>query len=525
MRATHVGSDTTLSHIVQLVQDAQTSPKAPIEIFADKISAVFVPAVIATALVTFTVWNLLGYCNAYPSSWLPAGESKPIFSLLFAISVLVISCPCGLGLASPTAVMVGTGVAAKYGIFIKGGGQALEMMRRVNTIAFDKTGTLTQGRPMVTDWRIFERTAERASQGKAIPQIFLNVLRRITSSSLHPLSRAISREAFDDNADEMSSEKPFAKVEIVNHKEVSGRGLVATAVIPPDAPPFTLLGYGGVHKFKIYLGNAKWMDENGAKWADNVDVAERVDEVKGWQEGGKSIVMVAVEPITADSEVTLVGEEEHAQTSSVLATHPILVAQIAVADVPRPESREVVSYLNARGFTVWMITGDNFITARAVAHSLGIEKVLAEVKPEQKFDAIKKLQELGGIVAMVGDGTNDSPALAQADVGISIGSASDVAIEAAGVVLSRSQLLDLVTLLDLSRAVVKRIHMNFVWVFGYNTVAIPIAAGFFYPFMRMQLSPVYAGLAMVLSSVSVIGSSLLLRRYRPPKEVLGARSL
>ncbi|KAI8373026.1 E1-E2 ATPase-domain-containing protein [Radiomyces spectabilis] len=580
IRAIRVGSDTTLSRIIQMVQDAQASAKAPIEKLADQISSVFVPVVIALAIITYVVWQIASVKNLYPEDWLPEGETKTIFSIMLGVSVLVIACPCGLGLASPTAVMVGTGIAARYGVLVKGGGYALEMANRITTVAFDKTGTLTLGKPMVTD----EWIAAASTEQTALQSIW-KILGRVTSVSNHPLSKSIEKKAkriirgVDQNvttaadlaAQEQEEEEQegeeqtentkdyFGGVNITNAKEVAGRGILATLTLSEEISRHLPVRLQGQRIFNVFLGNQEWMDENHARY-ENAEQAKTCQQQLGdWQDQGKSIVMISLSPVTTgtagtsnkSSAMSNAHKEGcnnacacavcHCAAASVCcsASRTMMLAQLAVADIARPESRQVVAELRKRNIEVWMVTGDNERTGRVVAQQLGIDKdcVLAGVKPEQKADKVRNLQRRGvrtekagkiwrkknkdgkpqqAVVAMIGDGINDSPALAQADVGISVGSATDVAIEAASIVLIRNNLLDLLTMYDVSRVVVRRIRLNFFWAFLYNCIAIPIAAGITYPGTGQGLPTYVAGIAMVASSISVVCSSLLLRFYKPP---------
>ncbi|KAI9255291.1 E1-E2 ATPase-domain-containing protein [Sporodiniella umbellata] len=572
IRAIRVGSDTTLSRIIQLVQDAQASPKAPIEQLADNISSVFVPIVIAIAIAVFVVWEVASVKNIYPEEWVPEGESKTIFSVMLAVSVLVIACPCGLGLASPTAVMVGTGVAARYGVLVKGGGYALEMANRITTIAFDKTGTLTMGKPIVTHSWVDptgneEDTAQRIGTWK--------ILGRVSSASNHPLSKAIEKKArfiihrlksdptmpnnelvnlnisqeleFDANQD------AFEGVTISHAEEIPGRGLLATITLSSDVSDCLPGSLKQNRAINVYLGNQEWMNENNARYQNSRQAASCKQLLNEWQDLGQSIVLVSISPLVgADQDSELDRHQDgckdacactvcYCSTSGVCCTasKTMMLSQLAIADIPRPEAPALIAELKKRNIEVWMITGDNERTGRVIGEKLGISSnfVLAGVRPEQKADKIRNLQRRGirdnankgkrgwknktspAVVAMIGDGINDSPALAQADVGVSVGSATDIAIEAASIVLIKNNLMDLLTMYDISRTVVRRIRLNFLWAFIYNIVAIPVAAGIFYPIVGEGLPPYIAGLAMVASSISVVCSSLLLRLYRAPKVV------
>ncbi|KAI8147982.1 E1-E2 ATPase-domain-containing protein [Fennellomyces sp. T-0311] len=561
IRAIRVGSDTTLSRIIQLVQDAQASPKAPIEHVADKISSVFVPIVIVLALITFIIWQVASMYDLYPMEWVGESGDKTTFSVMTAVAVLVIACPCGLGLASPTAVMVGTGIAARYGVLVKGGGYALEMASRITTVAFDKTGTLTLGKPMVTNsWTAPSMASSSSTNEEERKQAIWKLLGRVTSASNHPLSKAIEKQAKKNlGADDEDDEKDyFEGVSIKNAKEVAGRGVMATMTL---STAMARLVWPSRHHPKeqerainVFLGNQEWMDENRARYANARQAQQAYSQLVQWQYKGQSIVLMSISPVTGPSDDQ--PEKHHTEgcndncacvvckcstgSACCSSSRTLMMAQVAVADVVRPEAKSVVEQLRKQGIEVWMITGDNERTGRVIADQLSIDKdcVLAGVKPEQKADKIRNLQRRGGIerrhrikfwkqrdatlvrpvVAMVGDGINDSPSLAQADVGISVGSATDVAIEAASIVLIRNNLWDLLTMHDVSRAVVRRIRINFLWAFIYNVVAIPIAAGILYPGTGHGLPPYIAGIAMVASSISVVCSSLLLRLYRAPKK-------
>ncbi|KAG0212255.1 ATPase Cu transporting protein 7B [Mortierella sp. GBA30] len=598
VKATKVGKDTTLSRIIQLVQDAQASPKAPIEALGDKISGVFVPFVIILALLTFAGWAVAGHFNAIPEGWIPEGESAWIYATLYAVAVLVIACPCALGLASPAAVMVGTGVAAKHGILVKGGGFALEMAKRLDIVVFDKTGTLTTGKPKMTDSWILP--ASDSSHTKTI----LQVLGKVEAGSSHPVALAVARGAAEllypkglkdetvvalgEQGDEEEDEarilqKQFNHVKIAHIREVAGRGLSATLTLNDN---LVLEGYGHFRALNVLVGNEKWMQENGAHYPVHVDRKAREAELAQWQSEGKSVVLCAVSPAVSnnknneryDERVSVRSLETDATCKCELcecidcncttqlgsANVPLIIAQVAVADTARPEAAEVIAGLEAQGVETWMLTGDHPTTAQAIARQLGITKVIAGVLPEDKAAKVKQLQQRGrpisktgwskafkshqtatnsvveldpiaspnskafrqmrpAIVAMVGDGINDSPALAQSNLGISVGSATDIAIEAASIVLLRDTLTDLLVMRDLSKTIVRRIQINFGWAFMYNAVMIPVAAGVLVAWNRSAvIGPTWAGLAMAASSVSVVLSSLRLRsyRYRTPRPSL-----
>ena len=431
-RATRVGSDTTLSQIIKLVEDAQGS-KAPIARMADIITGYFVPIVIALAV-------LAGI------AWLIAGQSG-IFALSVIITTLVIACPCALGLATPTSIMVGTEKGAEHGVLIKSG-EALETTHNLDTIVFDKTGTLTEGKPIVTDILVTplitkENLLYYAASGE--------------TGSEHPLGEAIVQKSKEEN---MTLAKP-------DHFEA----------IP---------GYGirvEIEGKDMYIGNRKLMLEQ------KIDLSSMEKESDRLADEGKTPMYLSVD-----------GE---------------LAGIIAVADTLKENSMKAVKELRRRGVEVIMITGDNKRTAKAIAKQVGIDSVLSEVLPEDKAEEVKRLQEAGKKVAMVGDGINDAPALAQADVGIAVGSGTDVAIESADIVLMRNDLTAVLTTIDLSHATLRNIKQNLFWAFAYNLVGIPVAMGLLYIFGGPLMSPMFAAVAMSFSSVSVLLNALRLRRFKP----------
>ncbi|MEG1636897.1 MAG: copper-translocating P-type ATPase [Cellulosilyticaceae bacterium] len=429
-KATKVGKDTALAQIVKLVEDAQGS-KAPIAKLADVIAAYFVPIVIGLAIVASV-------------GWIIAGETT-VFALTIFIAVLVIACPCALGLATPTAIMVGTGKGAENGVLIKGG-EALETTYKIDTIVFDKTGTLTEGKPKVTDI---------ITQGVGEEEILL-LGASAEKGSEHPLGEAIVKEAED-------------------------RALVLKAIDNFNAIP----GYGievTIDSKTILLGNKKLMVE---RQIDIEGLGQKSDQLA---EEGKTPMYIAIE-----------GK---------------LGGIIAVADTVKPSSKEAVKTLHKMGIQVAMITGDNKKTAEAIAKQVGIDIVLAEVLPEDKANEVKKLQKQGKIVAMVGDGINDAPALARADIGIAIGSGTDVAIESADIVLMRSDLKDVPTAIKLSKATIRNIKQNLFWAFAYNVLGIPVAMGVLHVFGGPLLNPMIAAAAMSFSSVSVLLNALRLKRFK-----------
>jgi len=467
VRTTRVGSDTALARIVQLVEEAQTQ-KAPIQAFADLLSRFFVPTVLILSFITFSLWLIFSYTGLVPGSWIPSGSNKFVFSFLFGLSVTVIACPCALGLATPTAVMVGTGIGAKNGVLIKGG-EALQMARKVSAIIFDKTGTLTRGSPTVTDSRLFMSEDDDDQEGGDISQAqFLRMIGSAESGSEHPLGKAIYEFAKQGLAGEDEERTQFVTPE--NFHAEPGKGLSCS-----------------VDGQLVLIGNRSWMEQQG------LEISQQINSfMSALEEQGKTSVLVALEDR--------------------------IVGCLGIADELKPEAPAVVKGLQKMGIKVWMVTGDNRRTANAVAADAGITDVFAEVLPSNKADKVRELQEQGYRVAMVGDGINDSPALAKADIGIAVGAGTDVAIETADIVLMKNDLRDVILAIDLSRATFRRIVINFCWAFGYNLLAIPIAAGVFYPLFHLALPPAAAGGAMALSSVSVVCSSLLLRlTYRKPK--------
>jgi len=435
MEARRVGADTALAQIIKMVEEAQGS-KAPIQRLADIIASYFVPAVLAIATVTFIVWYFFG------------PEPALTFALLNFVSVLIIACPCALGLATPTAIMVGTGKGAENGVLIKGG-ETLETAHQLDSVVFDKTGTLTKGEPAVTDV---------VTTGILDAAELIKLAASVERFSEHPLSAAIVKKA---KAGELALADP------VGFSAIAGHGVEATV--------------DGRH---VVAGNAKLMADAGYSLGDAEAAGERLAG------DGKTQVFVAV-----DGSVNGV---------------------IGIADTVRDVSREAVKTLHGLGLEVIMITGDNEKTARAIAAQVGIDRVLAQVLPEDKQAEVKKLQEEGKRVAMVGDGINDAPALAQADVGIAIGAGTDVAIEASDITLVRDDLRLVAGAIDLSQQTIRTIKQNLFFAFVYNTALIPLAAGAFYPLFGITLSPVFAAFAMASSSISVITNSLRLRRYQMP---------
>uniref|UniRef100_A0A0E0Q1C0 Protein HEAVY METAL ATPASE 5 n=1 Tax=Oryza rufipogon TaxID=4529 RepID=A0A0E0Q1C0_ORYRU len=470
IQANKVGSKTVLSQIISLVETAQMS-KAPIQKFADYVASIFVPIVITLSMITFLVWFLCGWVGAYPNSWISGTSNCFVFSLMFAIAVVVIACPCALGLATPTAVMVATGVGANHGVLVKGG-DALERAQNVNYVIFDKTGTLTQGKAVVTTAKVFS--------GMDLGD-FLTLVASAEASSEHPLAKAIVEYAFHFH---FFGKLPTSKDGIEQRKEDRLSQLLL------QVEDFSALPGKGVQCLingkRVLVGNRTLVTENGVN-------------------------------VPPEAENFLVDLELNAKTGILVSYDDDFVGLMGITDPLKREAAVVVEGLKKMGVHPVMLTGDNWRTAKAVAKEVGIEDVRAEVMPAGKADVVRSLQKDGSIVAMVGDGINDSPALAAADVGMAIGGGTDIAIEAADYVLVRNNLEDVITAIDLSRKTFSRIRWNYFFAMAYNVVAIPVAAGALFPFTRLQMPPWLAGACMAFSSVSVVCSSLLLRRYRKPR--------
>ncbi|XP_030538021.1 probable copper-transporting ATPase HMA5 [Rhodamnia argentea] len=456
IKATRVGSESALAQIVRLVESAQMA-KAPVQKFADRISKVFVPLVIILSFSTWLAWFLAGKFHGYPKSWIPSSMDSFQLALQFGISVMVIACPCALGLATPTAVMVGTGVGASRGVLIKGG-QALESAHKVDCIVFDKTGTLTVGKPVVVNTRLLKNLVLRD---------FYELVAATEANSEHPLAKAAVEYAKMFRDDEENPAWPEAS----DFVSVPGHGVKAV-----------------VRNKEIIVGNKSLMLEH------NIAIPTEAEEILAETEG-------------------------MAQTGILVSIDRELIGVIAISDPLKPGAREVISILNSMKVKSIMVTGDNWGTANSIAKDVGIDTVIAEAKPEQKAEKVKDLQASGYIVAMVGDGINDSPALVAADVGMAIGAGTDIAIEAADIVLMKSNLEDVITAIDLSRTTFSRIRLNYIWALGYNVLGIPIAAGALFPSTGFRLPPWIAGAAMAASSVSVVCCSLLLKKYRRPKQL------
>lgn len=434
MKATKVGKDTTFAQIIRLVEDASAS-KAPIAKMADKIAGVFVPVVMAIALITGIAWVIAG--------------AEFEFALSCAISVLVISCPCALGLATPVAIMVGTGKGAENGILIKSG-EALEVTHNIQSVVLDKTGTITQGTPEVTDIQAFSVTKEE----------LLKIAGALEKKSEHPLAEAVLKKA---------EEEKILLPEVQGFQAVPGKGI-----------------QGNIQGIQYYAGNLKFMEEQ------QIDTRNVKNQIESLAEEGK--------------------------TPLIFATEEQVLGILAAADVVKPTSAQAIRELKKLGIQVIMLTGDNERTAKAIQKQLELDTVIAEVLPQDKEREVAKLQAEGKTVAMVGDGVNDAPALARADVGIAIGAGTDVAIESADIVLMKNDLLDVVTAVGLSKAVIRNIKENLFWAFFYNACGIPLAAGLLYPMFGLKLSPMFGAAAMSLSSLFVVSNALRLRFFHVLKK-------
>ena len=432
-KALKIGKDTVLSQIIKLVENAQGS-RPPVQRIADKAVSYFIPTVLTIAIVAFLFWYLSG--------------ATLLFALTVLISILVIACPCALGLASPTAITVGIGRGAELGILIKNG-EALEISEKLTTIVFDKTGTLTKGKPEVTDIAPLEINANE----------LLKLAASVENNSQHPLAEAVVKKAREENINIETSQ---------NFDTFGGKGVKAV-----------------VENKEVIIGNRALFKDR------NIAVSDKTEEkLSKFENEGKTAVLIAVDNS--------------------------LSGIVAIADTLKETTKDAIKGLKKMGLNVVMITGDNEQTADAIAKQVGIENVIAEVLPQDKSEEVKRLQEEGEVVAFVGDGINDAPALAQSDVGIAIGSGTDIAIESGEIVLIKNDIMDAMAGIQLSKKVMGRIKENLFWAFAYNSVLIPVAAGVLYPFFGITFRPEFAGLAMALSSVSVLTLSLLLKGYVPP---------
>lgn len=432
-KATKIGSDMMLSQIIKLVEEAQGS-KAPIQRLADTVSSYFVPIVIMLAFFTFGVWYILGPQPAF------------LFALLNTVAVLIIACPCAMGLATPTAIMVGTGKGAEHGILIKDA-ESLEIANKITTVVFDKTGTLTKGKPEVTDI---------LSLGKKTQHDVIILAASLEKNSEHSLAEAIIKKAEDEKLSLKKVEKFYA---------IAGHGVS-----------------GNIEKKQIFLGNRRLMDQ------EHVYYKEVLEQITKLENEGKTVMLLSAEKK--------------------------LLGLIAVADTIKETAKAGVAALHSKGIEIVMITGDNQRTADAIAQKLGIKHILAEVLPDKKEAAVRKLQTEGKKVAMVGDGINDAPALAIADIGIAMGTGTDVAIETANITLINKDLRSVASAIELSQKTMRTIKLNLFWAFGYNIILIPVAMGILYPSFGILLSPIFASVAMATSSISVVLNSLLLKRVK-----------
>eukprot|EP00755_Sulcionema_specki_P013727 Sspe_Gene.54773::Locus_30188_Transcript_1_1_Confidence_1.000_Length_4017::g.54773::m.54773/K17686/copA, ATP7; Cu+-exporting ATPase len=444
IRATHVGADSTLSQILRLVNEAQTS-KAPVQAFADKVASYFVPFVVGTALLSFTMWYVLGLWDVYPPSW--RGKNSALtFSLNFLLATLVVACPCAMGLATPTAVMVGTGVGARVGVFIKGA-ETLETASMVKGVLFDKTGTLSTGKVKVV------RSSRLGREDH------LRLIVAAEAASQHPVAKAV-----------VDYYKGGPLPTPTTHTTTPGKGITAV-----------------VEGHRVCIGSTKWL-----------------------------FSMIKDVPVSVSSEINSMNDK--GLTVVAASVNGKLSWTFGLQDTLKPEAPEIIDYLLTHHYKVYMVTGDNRRAALSLARQAGLSEknVYAEVLPGDKASIVNKVQHEVGKVAFVGDGINDAPALAAADVGIALGTGTSVAMDAADALLTKSNLRDVVAMLDLSKAVMRRIKWNFVWAFGYNIAALPVASGMLFPFIHAQLPPVVGGMAMIGSSLLVLTSSLLLRSYKPP---------
>ncbi|KAK6356693.1 hypothetical protein TWF718_001035 [Orbilia javanica] len=494
-----ISGKSMLDTIICIVREGQVQ-RAPIERVADLITGYFVPVVSYLAVLTWIIWLSLGYSSAIPPEWVEGNQGGWIvWSMSFAIAVFVIACPCGIGLAAPTALFIGTGLAARYGILAKGGGEAFQEASWLDAVVFDKTGTLTKGgNPQVGDAVVVGYDEDE--KGWIWNRAVLGIVESLESVSEHPLARAVLNHARDAGGE---------AVRRLAVEEIPGRGVVGT---------FEVCGV----EIDAYIGNETFMHEEGV-----IIPQEAQDTLEKWKKEAKSVVILAAERNFAGP----------APDELQIKETPTVLAYFSVSDQIRPEARYVISELERMGINVYMITGDNAITASAVANMVGIpaENVIAGVLPHQKAEQVKHLQKTAHLrrhtglatlfhrtrsvknantrprVAMVGDGINDSPAIITADVGIAIGSGSDITLSSASFILLREDLRQVLVLLELARKVIRRVKFNFFWAAIYNVIGIPIAAGALYGYQRTRLDPSWAALAMAGSSISVVGSSLLLR--------------
>jgi heavy metal translocating P-type ATPase len=490
VRVSEICGASMLDQIVKVVREGQTK-RAPVERIADILTGFFVPVITLLALSTFIIWFALGQSGVLPRSWRDSDTGGWAFwALQFSIAVVVVACPCGIALAAPTALFVGSGLAAQHGILVKGGGEAFQEASGLDLVVFDKTGTLTEGgNPSVTDHKIMASSEDEE-------KIIWKIAQTLEESSSHPMAKAIAARC---------AKEPFLNIVESAIEEIPGRGLRGTFIVPTSTRSSS---------YEAAIGNEAFITSLGTpidiSWSENAS---------SWKRAGKSIALLAIRPLSALDEKT---------------TNFKLAAQFATADRLRPEAAFVVSALRQQGLSIWMISGDNAMTSISLGNQLGIpaSNIIAGVLPSEKADKIRWLQQNSpkrkgrsgrAIVAMVGDGINDAPALVAADAGIAIGSGTDVAISSAKFVLVSSNLHSLLTLITLSRTVFRRVKFNFAWALVYNVVLLPVAAGVIYPIHgHPRLPPVWASLAMALSSLSVISSSLVMKTRIP---ILGFRAV
>ncbi len=448
-KAIKVGKDTMLAQIIKLVEDAQGS-KAPIQRLADTVSSYFVPIVIMLAFLTFGVWYIFGSNPAF------------LFALLNTVAVLIIACPCAMGLATPTAIMVGTGKGAEKGILIKDA-ESLEIANKIQVVVFDKTGTLTKGKPEVTDIIPMSVILSKRSASKD-----LNGILRFTQNDIIRLAASIEKSSEHSLAEAIVNKAETQKIKletISKFKAIAGHGVE-----------------GVIGKQKAFFGNRRLMER------EKIDFKEVGGQIGKLENEGKTVMLLALDKK--------------------------LIGLIAVADTVKETAKQGVAALKKKGIEIVMITGDNVRTANAIAKKIGIDRVLADVLPDQKEAEVRKIQAEGKKVAMVGDGINDAPALAAADIGIAMGTGTDVAIEAADITLINKDLRSVASAIELSKKTMRTIKLNLFWAFGYNVILIPVAMGALYPFFGLLLNPIFASIAMASSSISVVSNSLLLRRMK-----------
>jgi len=452
-RATKVGKDTMLSQIIKMVEEAQGS-KAPIQRLADLVSSYFVPVVFVVAVLTFIVWLFFGPAPAFT------------FALINFVAVLIIACPCALGLATPMAIMVSSGSAASRGILIKDAA-SLEIANKIDTVILDKTGTLTEGKPQLTDIVVFNNgrkedvlslaaSLEQRSE-HPLAQAILQYAASLDQKSSHPLDKTIIAEA---------TKEKIGLYKLEDFKAISGKGLRGFLQIESQ-------------KVEAYLGNRALVADIG------LDISPYEIDISKLENEGKTVMI-----LTVDKK---------------------LKGALAVADVLKKESIEAVQALQKNNIDVWMLTGDNNRTAKAIALQAGIDKVMSEVLPDKKSEKVRELQEQGKIVAMIGDGINDAPALTQANIGIAMGEGTDIAMESANITLMRGDLMLIPEVIDISKRTMRIIKQNLFWAFFYNIAFIPVAAGVLYPFFKILLNPIFAAAAMAFSSISVVLNSLRLK--------------